>query len=360
LERAASDIEAWAGRQAATAKTIAIALLILPNLDFICCNRAGKAFPADVRGILSPSTILHPSNLDPGMRKYPVLQLARAEFMDIRSLTITLVTLTVSTALSLGGLYLVRKNVELSVLKSYHEVAGYLLSVIGTLYAVLLGFVVVDSLSKFDRARVLVEEEANGIANVFFLADNFPAPERREIHVRCLRYIDAVIDEEWKTMRDGEPSRQALHEMQSLWSTVSKFEPKNQNNTSLWEAMLSSMDRIGSNRRLRLITAKFGLSPVMATVIIIGATITIMFTYFFGLEKFRAQAIMTALVSLTLSLNVCLVLLYGYPFRQGIEVQPSALLFDRFIITTELKRRGETDATIEVPSDGAVLKVTPK
>jgi hypothetical protein len=263
------------------------------------------------------------------------------DHMDFNSFTVSAIIIVVSTLLSLAGLYLVRRNVELAVLRSYHEVAGYLLSVIGTLFAVLLGFIVVDSLSKFDHARVLVEEEANAIANVFFLADNFPPKERHEIHIRCLNYVNAVIDDEWITMRDGRPSPKAINEIRSLWSAVSKFEPKNQNNQSLWEAMLSAMQNIGANRRLRLISAEFGISSIMLSVLIIGATITIVFTYFFGLEKFKAQAIMTSLVSLTLSLNVCLVLLYGYPFRRGIEVQPNALLFDRMVIEKELKIRGE-------------------
>jgi cation transporter-like permease len=261
--------------------------------------------------------------------------------MDIHSLLVTLLVITLSTALSLVGLYIVRKRVGLEDLIKCHEVAGYLLSIIGTLYAVLLGFVVVDSLSKFDRARVLIEEEANGVANVFFLADNFPAKERQQIHVGCLRYIDAVLNDEWETMKDGKPSPKAIAEIRQLWVVISRFEPKTQNNISLWESMLSSMGDIGSSRRLRLITAKYGLSSVMATVLMIGAVITIVFTYFFGLEKFKAQAIMTALVAITLSLNVCLVLLYGYPFQRGIHVEPTALMFDKKIMTLELQRRGE-------------------
>jgi len=261
--------------------------------------------------------------------------------IDVASLVITIATVVGTTLLSLLGLWMVRKRVELSVLRSYHEVAGYLLSVIGTLYAVLLGFIVVDSLSKFDRARILVEEEANGVANVFFLADNFPAKERHEIHVRCIKYVDAVVEDEWDTMKNGLPSEKALTEIRKLWTTVSSFQPQDQNNTSLWENMLQAMESIGTSRRLRMITAAFGLSPVMAFVLILGATITILFTYFFGLEKFKTQAIMTALVSLTLSLNVALVMLYGYPFRRGMEVLPSALVFDRMIFKTELERRGE-------------------
>ncbi|MDZ4835843.1 MAG: hypothetical protein SGJ27_18855 [Candidatus Melainabacteria bacterium] len=261
--------------------------------------------------------------------------------MDIKSFLITILVITLSTIASLVGLYMVRKRVAIEDLRACHEVAGYLISIIGTLYAVLLGFIVVDSLTKFDRARVLVEEEASGVANVFFLADNFPQKERHQIHVGCLRYVDAVLEEEWETMKDGQPSPRALNEIRQLWAVISRFEPKTQNNVSQWEAMLSSMDELGTSRRLRIISAKYGLSSVMATVLMIGAVITIVFTYFFGLEKFKAQAMMTALVSITLSLNICLVLLYGYPFRRGLQVEPTALMFDKKVITLELEQRGE-------------------
>lgn len=266
---------------------------------------------------------------------------AWTHLMDITPLLLTIAVTVVTTLMSLAGLYLVRKKVGLESLKECHEVAGYLLSIIGTLYAVLLGFIVVDSLAKFDRARVLIEEEASGVANVFFLADNFPQKERHQIHVHCVRYIDAVLEEEWETMKDGNPSPRAINEMRELWLVISKFEPKSQNNQSLWEAMLQSMGEIGTSRRLRIITAKYGLSNVMAAVLMIGATTTIAFTYFFGLEKLKAQMMMTALVSITLSLNVCLVLLYGYPFQRGMQVEPTALKFDRKIIMLELERRGE-------------------
>lgn len=261
--------------------------------------------------------------------------------MDPISILITALVIVGSAGLSIFGVYFVRKRVELSVLRSYHEVAGYLLSVIGTLYAVLLGFVVVDSMNKFDRARILVEEEANGIANVFFLADNFPDKQRHDIHMRCLSYTRAVINDEWKSMKQGHPSKLAIEEIRALWQEVSSFEPATQNQQSLFEAMLQGMEGVATNRRLRVITALYGTSPVMIAVLVLGATITVLFTYFFGLENIRVQVIMTSLVAITLSLNLCLVLLYGFPFRGGVEVQPIAFKFDEHLIKMELSRRGE-------------------
>jgi hypothetical protein len=72
-----------------------------------------------------------------------------------------------STLLAIAGLLLVRRFVDHAYLKSHHEVAGYLLSVIGTLYAVLLAFVVVDAQSNVQQARQNAEAEANSVVDIF-------------------------------------------------------------------------------------------------------------------------------------------------------------------------------------------------
>lgn len=57
-----------------------------------------------------------------------------------------------STVLSVGGLFLVRKKFKSETQKACHEVGGYLLAIIGSLYAILLGMIVVGSNAKVDQA----------------------------------------------------------------------------------------------------------------------------------------------------------------------------------------------------------------
>src|SRR5579885_578248 len=46
-----------------------------------------------------------------------------------------------STVLSVAGMLFVRKRFPIPQLREHHEVAGYLVGIVGTLYAVLLGLV---------------------------------------------------------------------------------------------------------------------------------------------------------------------------------------------------------------------------
>jgi len=81
------------------------------------------------------------------------------------------VLIALVVAIAVGGLFLARKAFDLEHLKETHEVGGVLFSAIGTLYAVLLGLIVVDAMSKFTVTRDIVQNEANNVANVYILSD---------------------------------------------------------------------------------------------------------------------------------------------------------------------------------------------
>ncbi|MFY0030148.1 hypothetical protein ABTP79_18740, partial [Acinetobacter baumannii] len=74
---------------------------------------------------------------------------------------------------------------------------------------------------------------------------------------------------------------------------------------------------------IRLATALGRVSPVLWTVLIVGAAVTIGFSYFFGMESARSQIIMTALVALVLSLNLFLVVVESHPFAGTFRIQPT-------------------------------------
>src|SRR5258708_23469363 len=70
---------------------------------------------------------------------------------------------------SLLGLALVRRSVELSTLESHKDVAGFILAVVGVLYAVLLGFVAIDVWQQFNDATTHADQEAAEVDNLYRL-----------------------------------------------------------------------------------------------------------------------------------------------------------------------------------------------
>lgn len=230
----------------------------------------------------------------------------------------------VTTALSILGMIVVRKMVGVPKLKEYHEVAGYLLSIIGTLYAVLLGFVVVDTMQHVQDLRVMVEQEANGIANIYLCSKVFEKKDRDDIRDLSHNLVKTVVDEEWPAMQQGKFCPKGFQCAYLLWDRILSVEPKTELQKNAQAQVIQEMCRTAESRRTRLINARLGVQPILWIILITGGIFTVLFTYFFGVESMKAQIIMTTLVSLTLSLNMFLVFLFGNPFSNDMAVRPDA------------------------------------
>jgi len=252
---------------------------------------------------------------------------------------------------SIAGLLLVRRYVGVARLKAYERVGGYLLSIIGTLYAVLLGFVVVHALSNLQAARLTVEHEANALANIFLAADGLEEPDRSGIQQLCRSYADIVMDEEWKLMEKGQFSKAAFGVTHDLWGSISHLRPSNDSERNLQYSMLGSIADLSANRRTRLISSEHGIADLMWFVLIAGGICVLLFTFFFAMESIRVQIFMTTLIAFTISLSMFAISTFGYPFLGDGAVHPDAFRLDRVIFRDHINRqrvgsKGGTGATI--------------
>jgi hypothetical protein len=246
-----------------------------------------------------------------------------------------IVAVGLTTSLSVIGLHIVRKHVSLATLLTYHEVAGYLLSVVGTLYAVLLGFVVVDAMQHMQDVRGLVSMEATGLANIYLCSEGLPNEDKMPLHQLCHRYAEEVIDDEWNTLSEGKYSQKTFHTAFQIWKAIAALNPKTTRQQNIHEQLLDQVCLMTQNHRSRVISATHGVAPVMWVVLITGGVFTMIFTYFFGMSNLRIQTIMTILVSMTLSLNLYLVYVFGNPMATDLGVKPGPfrldlLIFDSF------------------------------
>lgn len=243
-----------------------------------------------------------------------------------------------STALAVLGLLVVRGVLHSKGQISSHDVGGYLLSVVGTLYAVILGLIVVDSMSKFQQARLVTEQESNSLADLVLLSNQLSREKRGAIQRLALAYIDRVVKDEWPILDEGRHAPSAQRAAVRLIDAVCGFEPKTAKEQAIYEAEVASACEFWNCRRTRTLAATHGVPALEWVVLIIGGLITVSFTYFFKLERLKVQALMTAMVSTIIALNLFLVLMFGYPFSGDLKVESDSFEIARELIEHQHSR----------------------
>jgi hypothetical protein len=235
------------------------------------------------------------------------------------------------TGLAVFGMLGVRKKVSLSTLSQYHQVAGYMLAVVGTMYSVLLGFVIVDSMHHMQDVRETVSLEASSLANIFLCAEGLPVEKKKVIRDLCHQYAYDVIHDEWKSLRYRKYSQKTFHEAFRLWKEITHFEPKTAREQQLQEQLIQQVCSMTQNHRVRVVSASHGVAPIMWIVLCIGGIFTVGFTYFFGVENLKVQVLMTSMLTMTLSLNLYLVYVFGNPMAREFGVLPGSFTLDLII-----------------------------
>jgi hypothetical protein len=226
-----------------------------------------------------------------------------------------------------AGLLLVRKHFDLSTLRVYHEVTDPLLAVVGTLFAILLGFMVANAMTRFEEARNNVQQEAGAVGDIFRLAAAVPAPDGPKLKSECLRYSEIVLGEEWKLMEQQKMCDAAWNVYGDMWQQCIRYEPKTQGQSNVHQSLLTAITQLGECRRARFAQLTYRLPHSLWLVVCVGAMATVFFTYMFGVEKLAIQLTMTSIVTMVLSLNMFLLISFDDPFSGDVRI--SSAPFER-------------------------------
>lgn len=253
---------------------------------------------------------------------------------------ILLAALSMLTSVAL--MLLVRRSFGMDFLKEHHPVSDPLLACVGTLFAILLGFMVANAMTRFEEARVNVEQEAGSVGDIYRLSRGLPEKYGAPIRQSCFKYVDGVLDIEWKTMENRKLSYEVWNMYGQIWTDCLTVEPASNRENNIHTTMLDSLVTLGDCRRIRATQMNNSIPNLLWSVVLIGACATGTLVLFFGINHMRLQAFTTALVTLVLYLNVFLLACYDDPFSGEVAVKPHA-----FSVAREtLGRRYKND---EVP-----------
>lgn len=218
---------------------------------------------------------------------------------------------------------IIRNLISYDTLRKAHEVGGYYLALVGTVYGILLGLVVVDAITKFQAAERTVNTEAKALLAVYSLSGQFP-DQQASIKSLVRDYVKEAIDE-WPLMEKGEESKKAYNNLIALLRVINSIDPKTSNQQAIYSLLLTEANSLWESRTDRTKVSNFGVPTPEWVVLLVGASIVIVFTFFFTTESYGIHLVMRGLVTLLIAMSLYLVLLFGAPFSGDLRVSDKSL-----------------------------------
>jgi hypothetical protein len=228
--------------------------------------------------------------------------------------------------LAVGALALVRRSVEVSRLVVHQDVAGFILAVVGVVYAVLLAFVVIAVWQQFEAAQATSEQEAVAVGSLYrdaLVQGASGAPARRALR----EYAHSVVESEWPEMAEQHrDSGQTDAALDRVWGAFRLERPAGTAEAPFHEEAVKRLHDVSELRRTRIFESSNALPGPLWGVLIAGALITIGFTYFFGVASLRAQVLMVSALASIVGLALFPIVVLDLPFTGGgVGVEPAAM-----------------------------------
>jgi Protein of unknown function (DUF4239) len=242
--------------------------------------------------------------------------------------------------LALAGFELVHRLVPAGSRQQHNDVAGFIYAALGVIYAVLLALVVIAVWEEYSAAGDTVEQEANSVAEIFWLGSRLPEPEGVHVQELARSYAEEVVHKEWPLMEQGKaPLMTETRGTPAGWTIIDdiraslqNFEPRSNAEEQLYAEGLDQIDELADARRMRLVAAEEGVPGVLWSVLIFGGVAVVGFTYLFGLESTWAHRLMVLTLAAVIGLVLFTVGALGHPFEGGARIGTGAfdLVLERF------------------------------
>ena len=233
-----------------------------------------------------------------------------------------------------GGVYLVvTKLASTEWARAFKAVSPGMLSPLGILFALLVGFIAVEVWSNFDKAKAAITSEASALRAVMLLAGNFPQEQKARIHALINSHVETAVNQEWPEMAHQRATLSplpsaligALHDALAM-------KPGGDSARSAQPEMVRALQTALDARRQRIVISESAVGAVKWVGILLQGLCTLIAIAMVHSDNRRACAMTLLLFATGIALSVLLIAAYSRPFMGANSIGPELL---KQVITNE-------------------------
>lgn len=211
--------------------------------------------------------------------------------------------------------------------RAHNDLIGWQLGILGTTYAVILGFMLYTVWTDYGAADLNVDQEANSVVNLYRIAQGLPEAQGAQVRILTRSYADAAVRQDWPQMSRSQIPEGTQSIDTALWKTVLSVKAASPTEIAAEDHSLTELGMLSEHRRMRLLQNASRLPTVLWCVLILGALVTISSATTFGSSNLLLHALQVFAFSFVVSLVLVAIADIDRPFQGSVHV--SSYAFER-------------------------------
>jgi Protein of unknown function (DUF4239) len=204
-----------------------------------------------------------------------------------------------------------------------NDLIGWQLSVLGTTYAVTLGFMLYTDWTNFNAAYLNAEMEANSLRNIYRLAQGLPE-HGAQLQALAQAYAAAVIDHDWPDMARGRLPEDSHEINENMWKTLMSVKVSEPSVLMAQDHALGELTTLTMHRRARLLQSTYRLPAIFWCVLLVGGALTVISVSMFGSANRRIHTLQVVSLTLLVTLVMLAIADVDRPFQGWVRISDYA------------------------------------
>ncbi|MGW5161960.1 bestrophin-like domain [Nonomuraea wenchangensis] len=207
----------------------------------------------------------------------------------------------------------------------FREGSSVVTGIVGTLFAVSIGLVVVAAWNQVNSAHQTASTEASNLTDVYWYSRSLPDTQRHTLQALATDYATTVVREEWPRMaEDHTLSPRAWRHVEQLRAYFQTIEPATGAASTRYSQAMSRIQAVLDARRARALMADSGVPPLLWTALAGCGLIVLLPAIVCGSPVRKVHVTVAAVVGGLVGLVLFLVHQLDFPFSGGIAIGPEA------------------------------------
>src|SRR4051794_35256329 len=206
---------------------------------------------------------------------------------------------------------------------------------VGAAFGVVIGLSTFFANQHYANFRAAAQSESTGLGNIAALTGSFPPREGAAMRAQLYCYATDVIDKEWPNMgRDGRASSAVEGRQRAGYLVLLRVGHGPVSPPGWYTSALGTSLRVGEDRQRRLLLSQPQIPDAMWVLLYIGASLIVVFTFFFHLRSRWQLAGMFLAVMIMLTAIVGVLAALDSPAEDPLSLPPDSMRKERVMLSS--------------------------
>lgn len=216
---------------------------------------------------------------------------------------------------------LARGFIHERVREGHNDVLVPLFLTAGTIYAVMLGFLVVVVWEAYGDAKANVAVEASTLTTMYRQTNGMLPEEMKAMREHIRAYTEAVVAKEWEIQaKTGGAAPEARRQVAAIYREFASMAP-DVGNSSINREFLSQFSAVTAARNKRTLQAGEAVPWVLWLGLIGGATIVVAMSTFLYMDTWWPHVLMSGVLSLMIGMLLFITIILSKPFQGALALE---------------------------------------